>query len=290
MSTWRPSDDEGAGGNRSGGGGSGSGGSDSGGSDSGGSDSGGSQPGGGGTPSWLRPGPRSPNTEQSPDPDSVYDQLGEKPDKCAETLHVIEAQPDDPQWLLLRGLAHACLGLQGQGGDWNTAARLYADTEGTVSTCKGRAARVVLGDALRYHQQHPSATVQLKSSAGSGGANACDFRIAAVTAGVGGEVKAGEQVRVEVRGAYFSPSDLISVSVLFDDVPSTGESGDVTPSGDGFAFSVETPAFDTYPRTVDVTVQYGSKATLEDAVTVLDPNPAGSSSEGSSSPVTSPSP
>ncbi|MGW1030374.1 hypothetical protein ACWD4J_43215 [Streptomyces sp. NPDC002577] len=241
-------------------------------------------------PNWLRPGPRSPNTEQSPDPEFIYDELGENPGECAETLGVIEAQPDEPQWQVLRGLAHACLGLQGQGGDWNAAAQLYAATEGAVSTCKGRAARVVLGDALRFHQQHPSTTVRLRSSAGSGGANVCHFRIAGVIAGVNGEVKAGERVTIEVSGAYFSPSDLISVTVLFDEEPSAGGFEDVSQSGDGFSFTAEAPAFDTYPKTVDVTVTYGSKATLKDAVTVLDPNVTGSSPEVSPSPVTSSSP
>lgn len=275
MGTWRPSDEAAAG--RSG----------SGGGDSEGSDSEGKNLGRVDRPSWLRPGPRSPNTEQSPDPEFIFDELGEKPDECAETLRVIEAQPDNPQWQVLRGLAHACLGLQGQGGDWNGAAQLYAATEGAVDTCKGRAARVVLGDALRFHRQHPSTTVRLQSSAGSSGANVCNFRISSVSAGAAGAVKAGERVTIEVSGAYFSPSDLISVNVLFDEERSFGGFEIGSQTGDSFSFTAEIPPFDTYPRTVDVTVQYGSEATLKDAVTVLDPNASGSSPEVPSSPVTS---
>ncbi|NEB02234.1 hypothetical protein [Streptomyces sp. SID13726] len=219
-------------------------------------------------PSWLRPGPHSPNLEQSPDPEQVYDDLGEKPRKCTSTLAVIEAQPDEPRWQVLRGLAEACRALQGQGGDWDAAARYFTATEGRLDTCKGRAARTVLGDVLRFHREHPSAEVTLRGSGDGSGADVCDFRITEVTAG-----GAGEPITITVSGAYFSADDLISTTVLVDGLPSTGEFEIVSRSGDGFSFTAEVPPLDAYPKTVDVSIDYGIRTTKRNAVTVQDPNP-----------------
>ncbi|WP_328870234.1 hypothetical protein OHT76_09080 [Streptomyces sp. NBC_00287] len=238
-------------------------------------------------PSWLRPGPKSPNLENSPDPESVYDELGENPGNCSKVLGTIAAEPDSgkPQWQVLRGLAHACLALQGQsGGNWDTAAQDFAAAEGQLGTCKGLAAHRVLGDVLRFHEQHPSATVRLRSSKGSGGADVCAFRIAEVTAG-----GPGERITISVSGAHFSSEDLQSTRVFIDKKQSNGGLTLVSESGDGFSFTAEVPPLDIYPKTVDVTIDYRGETTKKDAVTIEDPNPTGSSPEVSPSPVISPS-
>ncbi|MEU6350274.1 hypothetical protein ABZ896_13185 [Streptomyces sp. NPDC047072] len=279
MPTWRPSDDAGGGGAGGGGGSSGGGsGGGGGGSGSGGSSSGGSGPGPVEKPNWLRPGPRSPNTEQSPDPEFIYDELGRKPGECAATLGIIESQPDkaDPAWQVLSGLAHVCLAVQGQsGGTWDKAAEHYAAAKGGADTCKGQAAYAVLGDLLRFHRQHPSATDELSGSDQTGGKAVCTFRIVKATPA---EVKAGDQITVQVSGAPFSPEDLVSVSVGNFLVGGAQPPDGLTfvegsQSKDRFSFTTTVPSFATYPRIVDVWMKYGVEDTLEKAFTVVDPNP-----------------
>lgn len=290
MPTWKPSDD---GSGNGGGGGGGSEGAGGGGGGSGGNDSGGSGPRPAEKPDWLRPGPRSPNTEQSPDPEFIYDQLGRKPGECKPTLGVIEAQPDktDAAWQVLRGLAHACLALQGRsGGTWDEAAEYYAAAHGGAGTCKGRAAYAVLGDLLRFHRQQPSVTARLSGSDETGGAAVCTFRIARATPA---EVKAGEQITVQVSGAPFSPEDLISVQdfLVGGEKPLDGLTFvEGSQSGDRFSFTTTVPSFAGYPRTADIWMKYGVADTLEKALTVVDPNPTVPSPANSTSAAVSATP
>ncbi|MGV9455757.1 hypothetical protein [Streptomyces sp. NPDC003635] len=243
-------------------------------------------------PSWLRPGPRSPNLENSADPESVYDSLGARPQNCSAALDVIRAEADEPQWQVLRGLAEACLAVQGQNGNWDDAAKYFAATEGRLATCKGLAARAVLGDVLRFHQEHPSATVRLRSSENGGGAEACDFRITKVVPDEDGVVEPGDRITIEVSGAHFSSEDLPSMSAFVKIGGKESQDGPQLVPGsesDGrFSFTVGVPTFASYPQTVGVTIEYGDTAGLDDAITLV--GPTGSSPDVSPSPVTSPSP
>ncbi|MBD0838016.1 MULTISPECIES: hypothetical protein [unclassified Streptomyces] len=228
-------------------------------------------------PSWLRPGPKSPNLERSPDPESVYDELGASPGKCSATLGVIKAEEasateedDRFRWQVLHGLAEACMALQGQNGSWEEAAKYFAATEGRLGSCKSVAAHAVLGEALRFHAQHPSATVRLRGSGGDG-TGVCAFRITEVTAG-----GPGERITVSVSGAHFSTEDLISATLCIDGKRSSGGLELVSRQSDGFSFTAEVPTLDAYPKTVDVAFVYGSTTTKENALTVEDPGVTGS--------------
>ena len=183
------------------------------------------------------------------------------------------------------------MALQGQNGNWEDAAEYFAATEGRLDTCKGRAAHKVLGDLLRFHQQHPSFTTQLTSSKVGGGADVCDFRITRVTGGEKGEVTAGEPITIEVSGAHFSAEDLGSMAlrVSIGGKPPTGGLELVTgsQSGDRFSFTAGTPLLSPLPQTVDVTISYDAPVTLADAITIVAPD---TGSPDTTSPVTSPSP
>ncbi|GGT37253.1 hypothetical protein GCM10014713_33750 [Streptomyces purpureus] len=167
--------------------------------------------------SFLPPGPGAPNTEKAPDPESVYDLLRDRPRDCGAARREI---PDDPEdfegtghsepkaWDVLRGLAEACMAIQGKGGSWQEAARAYEGVPGgRPATCKGRAAYEVLGRLLRWHREHPGATTTLRKPSGGGSAPACRWHIVRLDAGGDAVARPGETVRVEMRGAYFDYGD-----------------------------------------------------------------------------------
>ncbi|MGW3286206.1 hypothetical protein ACWDR3_16380 [Streptomyces sp. NPDC001002] len=221
-------------------------------------------------PAWLPPGPRSPDEDGIVDPSGVYDRLT-APDQCRAGLDLIP-QATDPQWRLLRGLASACLAVQGgRGGSWDTAAQDYAALAGTADTCKGRAAYAVLGGLLDFHRRHPAATVRLKASEGA--APACTYEVSGTETGGDGEVLPGEMVGIELRGTYFEHVELLRYGSLFiggAQVP--GPLVTVSQSGDKLVLAAVVPGFDGYPRKVDVVVRYGdTEARLPDAFTVVSP-------------------
>ncbi|MBK6012220.1 hypothetical protein, partial [Streptomyces sp. MBT53] len=211
MPTWKPPDGNGGSGSSGSGstGGSGGSGGSNGtsgsGSSSGSGGSGNTGGGGGGKiegPAWLPPGPHSPNTNSKIDPEVVYDLLGENPASCADTAKQIPAGLDgnNDNWRVLRGLAEACKAVQGQGGDWNLAASDYAALQGKLKGCKSSTAYSALGGILRFHGQHPSATVKLKASMAGGGGAVCRFRVDSVRADAHGTAKPGDTITVTVRG------------------------------------------------------------------------------------------
>ncbi|MFC8516886.1 hypothetical protein [Streptomyces sp. NPDC057257] len=219
------------------------------------------------TPSWLPPGPVSPNGDPTPDPSSVYDQLRD-PGQCRAALSSIPPTSTDPEWRLLRALASACLAVQGQGGSWDTVTKEYAALTGKADTCKGRAAYAVLGGLLDFHRQHPSATVRLKAS--SGGAPACSYRVAGVAPA---DAEPGDVVDVNLRGTYFDPAELLR----FGSVLIGGKQVPVPPvlksaAGDELVLSVVVPPLDDYTKKADVVVRYGAaEARLPDVLTVGSP-------------------
>ncbi|MEU6147094.1 hypothetical protein ABZ848_42935 [Streptomyces sp. NPDC047081] len=229
------------------------------------------------TPSWLPPGPASPNSDPTPDPSSVYDQLRD-PGQCRAALSSIPPTSADPEWRLLRALASACLAVQGQGGSWDTATREYAALTGKADTCKGRAVYAVLGGLLDFHRQHPSATVQLKASAGS--TPACSYRIAGVDSD---DAQPGDVIDIDLRGTYFDHAELLR----FGSVSIGGKQVPVPPvlkseSGDELVLSVVVPPLEDYSKKADVVVRYGAaEARLPDALTVgapaVQPSPDASS-------------
>ncbi|MGW3119846.1 hypothetical protein ACWDBW_22335 [Streptomyces sp. NPDC001107] len=164
------------------------------------------------SPTWLPPGPVSPNADTTPDPSSVYDQLRD-PGQCRTTLRVIPTGSTDPEWRLLHALTTACLAVQGGHGSWATATKEYASLAGKADTCKGRAAYTVLGALLDFHRQHPHGTVRLKPS--SGGPPACTYRIAGVDTGGDGEAQPGDTITIELRGTFFDHAELLRFGSVF---------------------------------------------------------------------------
>ena len=221
-------------------------------------------------PVWLPSGPRSPDEDGIADPSSVYDRLT-APDQCRAALDLIP-QVTDPRWRLLRGLASACLAVQGgRGGSWDTAAHDYAALAGHADTCKGRAGYAVLGGLLDFHRRHPAATVRLKASAGA--ASACAYRVAGTDTGGDGGVLPGEMVGIELSGTYFEHVELLRYGSLFiGGVQVPGPLVMVSEAGDKLVLAAVVPGLDDYPRPVDVVVKYGgTEARLADAFTVVSP-------------------
>ncbi|MGW5469610.1 hypothetical protein [Streptomyces chartreusis] len=214
-------------------------------------------------PAWLPPGPASPDTDGVPDPASVYDLLSDPAD-CRAALGVIPRLTADGDRALLRGLASACLAVQGEGGDWAQAVRDHAASAGGGDSCKGRAAHAVLGGLLDFRRRHPGASVRLKPA--SGGPPACGYRIAGVDTGGDGTALPGETIGIELADMYFDPAELLrsgGVTIGGQDVPVPGDRG---------VLSVVVPAL--APGPVDVAVRYGgTEVRLPRAFTVALPEP-----------------
>jgi hypothetical protein len=243
-------------------------------------------------PAWLPPGPRSPNTDEAPDPASVYDTIGEDPSTCKATADAYKQKPG-PEWQVIQGLAEACAAVQGRGGSWDKAAEQYALTQGKLTSCKGGTAYAVLGDILAFHRQHPSVTVKLKESTRGGGKAACDFRVASVNVK---QARPGDLIRIELSGIHFDKGDFLRrlpFSVII-----AGRTADVSPNdqpepGPGDRMIVEVkvpaPAPGDYPKSADVKVEYGVSDTLENAFTIVAAEPTGPT-DASSPPVPSVTP
>ncbi|MFC9076714.1 hypothetical protein ACFTY7_06655 [Streptomyces sp. NPDC057062] len=182
---------------------------------------------------------------------------------------------------MIRGLAEACQAVQGQGGSWDTAAADYAAVQGRLTSCKGRAAYAVLGGVLQFHRQHPSITRKLKASTSVGDADACDFQIVSVDVGGDGEAQPCDTLTIKLAGIYFSKTELLdgsgysSVTVAGVEVYFEGERDYDAEPPDQLTFNVVVPHAEsgTYPQSVDVTVEYGDRATLKDAFTLVAPDP-----------------
>lgn len=227
-------------------------------------------------PGWLPPGPASPDTDGVPDPASVYDLLSDPAD-CRAALGVIPRLTADGDRALLRGLASACLAVQGEGGDWAQAVRDHAVSAGGGDSCKGRAAHAVLGGLLDFHRRHPGVSVRLKPA--SGGPPACDYGIAGVDTGGDGTAIPGETIGIELADMYFDPAELPrggGVSIGGQEVPVLGDRG---------VLSVAVPAL--APGPVDVAVRYGgTEVRLPTAFTVAlpKPNAPGEATDGPATP------
>jgi hypothetical protein len=237
------------------------------------------------SPVWLPPGPLSPDTgsdaHSAPDPSSVYDRLRD-PHHCRADLGMIPTSSSDPEWRVLRGLADACLAVQGEGGSWSAAAQEYAGAAGKAGTCKGRAAYAVLGALLDFHRRYPGAGARL--TAASDAPPACDYRIAGVDPGGGdARVRPGDTVAIELRDTYFDQAGLLrSGVVLIGGHRLAGPPVARSRSGDRLVLSAVVPSLDRYPQRVDVAVRYGgTEVRLKDALTVaapaVVPSPGGSS-------------
>ena len=236
-------------------------------------------------PDWLPPGPVSPDSDGAPDPAAVYDDL-RSPDRCADVRNLIPAAPGDSasadEWRVLRGLVAACLAVQGRGGgDWGVAGAGWSGSAGNALSCKGRAARQILGGLLDFHRRHPTATVPLEAP--SGGKSACAYGIGVVDVGGDGEAAPGDTVSVELRGAYFDAAELLRDGDVF-----IGGQQVVQPpvlvsaSGERTVVSVVVPGSGTGPGAgssppvsagpVDVLVRYGTaEAVKKDAFLLVLP-------------------
>ncbi|MGP4010034.1 hypothetical protein [Streptomyces sp. 4N124] len=240
-------------------------------------------------PGWLPRGPKSPDTDRTADPESVYDALGEHPEKCGVTAGLIPAEPPDDDWRVVRALAEACKAVQGQNGDWDTAAADYAALRGRLTGCKARAAYAVLGEVLRFHRHHPSAAVPLTPSTDKGN-DVCDFRIVSVDVGGDGEAKPGDTITVRVGGIHFDKRELLGTTGVvtvagLPALPAPQQDHGIEPRDQlTFEVVVPVPPPGTCPRSADVSVAYGGTATLDDAFTLVAP---GTTSSAGPSPVES---
>ncbi|MFE5891179.1 hypothetical protein ACFQ6E_19835 [Streptomyces sp. NPDC056462] len=251
-------------------------------------DEGGDNGGGGGHiegPGWLPPGPHSPNTENAPDPESVYDVL-RTPARCKEALDSISRQELDTDWQVLRGLANACLAIEGRGGSWRQAAQDYSAVANRVNTCKSRAAHRVLAGLLDFHRLYPSSTVELADA--PGGTQACEYVISSVDVGGDGEATPGDTIWIEVRGTYFDHSELLrDGSVHIGGVRLEGPPNHLSESGDQLVLAAVVPALGgKYGQAVDVRVHYNTTDAIKEAAfTVMDPGtPGGATGSASASP------
>jgi hypothetical protein len=249
---------------------------------------------------WLPPGPASPDADRRPDPAGVYDLL-RTPDRCADALRAIPRPAVGDGWRVLRGLAHACLAVQGRGGSWKVAELDHAALAGAVNTCKGAAAQRVLAGLLAFHRARPSGTARL-TSAPDTAPPACSCAIASVDAGDDGEARPGETIRIELRGTYFDHAELLREgTVLIGGQRAAGPllalpgSGPAAGSqGDGLVLAAVVPALGAgHPRSVDVVVRYAAvEVVKKTAFRVVGPEaggPTGSPGPGSSHPPGSPS-
>ncbi|KKD09390.1 hypothetical protein [Streptomyces sp. WM6386] len=229
-------------------------------------------------PVWLPPGPDSPDADGIPDPSGVYDGL-RAPTECRTALEAIPGKPADDEWRLLRGLASACLAVQGKGGSWETASRDFAALVGKSDTCKGRAGYTVLGGLLDFHRRHPTATVRLQAA--SGGTPACAYAIAGVDSGDDGQARPGETVGVELAGTYFDHAELLrNGRVFIDGQQLEGPPVLASEAGDHLVLNVVVPVVEGLPRAVDVAVRFGGvEVRAQEAFTVVAPAPTVSEPE-----------
>ncbi|MEV7002903.1 hypothetical protein AB0N62_35200 [Streptomyces sp. NPDC093982] len=223
-------------------------------------------------PPWLPPGPSSPDSDNTPDPASVYDLL-RAPERCESALGKIPQDSAEAEWQLLRGLSAACLAVQGRGGDWDTAAGAHAELAGRVDTCKGRAAYAVLGGLLDFHRRHPGGTARLAATPG-GGTPACGYRIAGVDTGGDGEARPGDTIGIELTGTYFDHAELLQdASVSIGGLVVPGVPVLKSESGDRLVLSVPVPPLE--PGPAEVAVRHAdTEVRLPAAFTVTDPDTA----------------
>ncbi|MET8685219.1 hypothetical protein ABZV77_13470 [Streptomyces sp. NPDC004732] len=159
-----------------------------------GGNSGGGGRGGGTPPGWLPWGPKSPNTDDAPEPDSMYDLLQQG--DCQQPYNSATDPGQRPEnsgtlqaWKVIEGLAGICKAAHGEPGGLGIATRAEAGLRSagyrpaaTAYLCKDGDAFAVLQRFVAYYQRHPGDQVVLRSSAT--GAAACDNKIAATEASV----------------------------------------------------------------------------------------------------------
>ncbi|QES45403.1 hypothetical protein DEJ49_34330 [Streptomyces venezuelae] len=150
---------------------------------------GGGNRGGGTPPGWLPWGPKSPNTDDAPEPDSMYDLL--QRGECQlpyDSATDPEKRPDNsatPQaWKVIEGLAGICKAAHGERTGLAIAIRAEAGLRaagyrpGTSEyLCKDGDAFAVLRRFVAYYRRHPAEQVALRSA--PAGTAACGNKIAA---------------------------------------------------------------------------------------------------------------
>ncbi|MEU6821077.1 hypothetical protein ABZ921_10635 [Streptomyces atriruber] len=171
--------------------------------------------GGGGTPpGWLPWGPKSPNTDDAPEPDSMYDLLQQgdcrQPYDSATDPGQRRDDSGTPQaWKVIEGLAGICKAAHGEPNGLSIATRAEAGLRAagyrpgtTEYLCKDGDAFAVLQRFVAYYRRHPGQQVVLRSSAS--GPAACANTIAAT-------------------GTSYEPDDTVGLQGTWPDVPRTVE-------------------------------------------------------------------
>ncbi|WPO69782.1 hypothetical protein [Streptomyces sp. KN37] len=185
-----------------------------GGSGNGGGDGGGNGGRAGDPPGWLPWGPKSPNTDTLPEPDSVYDDL--QRGECQEPYEIAVdpakqtgGQGSPGAWKVIEGLAGICKAARGERDGLSiatkAAARLRATgyrPESAAHLCKDGDALEVLQRFVAYYRQHPSERVALRPA--PSGTRACENEL-------------------DVRGGSVAPDESFSVRGTWPDPPVTVE-------------------------------------------------------------------
>ncbi|MEU1329593.1 hypothetical protein [Streptomyces sp. NPDC005865] len=166
-------------------------------------------------------GPKSPNTDEAFEPDSLYDLL--QRGECEQAYHSATSPGEwnsntgTPQsWKVIEGLAGICKAARGEATGMGIATRAEARLRAagyrpanTAYLCKDGDAYAVLRRFVAYYGQHPGERVALRSA--PAGVAACDIKLAATAPSFAPGSTAGfdgtwpdEPDTVELRAAELS--------------------------------------------------------------------------------------
>ncbi|QEV21453.1 hypothetical protein CP975_31430 [Streptomyces alboniger] len=253
--------------------------------------------GGGNPPGWLPWGPKSPNTDITPEPDSVYDDLqrGEcrKPYEIATDPAQQTGNRASPEaWRVIEGLAGICKAARGERDGLSIAtkaeARLRASgyrPSGVSELCKDEDAFGVLRRFVAYYRQHPGERVVLRPAPSA--TRACENRLSV------SEDSVGPGGTIHLSGTW--PDWPSSVELRADELAKPivlkpfGDADDGAKCCKDALLIVDLPGADGFegrrPTSVDVTlVTRDGTRLVKNAAVVIDwsgvgspPNPSGPS-------------
>jgi hypothetical protein len=248
-------------------------------------------------PDWLRIGPSSPNSDDGPDTQTIYDQI--QSGDCAGAWMSISRMPESSRrpsekdaWTVLDGLTQACLAFQGKGGSWASAEGAYSDLgDYNPVRCKDRAAYRLLGQVIGYHRDRPNGV--LGTSGAAHGPSVCHWRIASVDAGGDAVAQPGDEVTVRIADAWFDQDELSAQSTMrifvgdirVEQILRSGQEGSLTT----VVFALPTEGFGTSEETLTLTLTVGYSGT-ESLTAPLTVKPADSAPTGSGTPSVSDTP
>ncbi|MGW0531204.1 hypothetical protein [Streptomyces sp. NPDC003032] len=237
--------------------------------------------GGGQPPGWLPWGPKSPNTDTEPEPDSVYDDL--QTGKCHEPYEIATDPAEQTgggspgSWKVIEGLAGICKAARGESDGMDIATKADAWLRasnyrpgGAGQLCKDGDALGVLRRFVAYYRQHPRERVALRAA--PSGSRACESHLAVTDGRVepGGTISLhgtwpDSPATVELRAAE------LTEPVVLEPI---GDPEDPSKCCKDAGFAVDLPGGDGFggrrPTSVDVTLvtRSGARLVKEAAFTI----------------------